>query len=77
MSDLSKTLPVMTIGLDVGDTYCHMCALNAGGEILEEGRVRTTPEALGRRFSSARPMRIALEVGQLSMDLTAAEEVWP
>ena len=66
MSNLSKTVPVMTIGLDVGDTYCHMCALDAGGEIIEEGRVRTTPEALGRRFSSAGPMRIALEVGQHS-----------
>jgi transposase len=52
--------------LDVGDTYCQVCALDARGEILEEGRVRTRPEALRQRFGSATPMRIALEVGQHS-----------
>jgi transposase len=30
---------------------------------MEEGRLRTTPEALGRRFASERPMRIAIEAG--------------
>jgi transposase len=30
---------------------------------MEEGRLRTTPEAFGRRFASERPMRIAIEAG--------------
>jgi hypothetical protein len=32
-----------------------------GGEVIEEGRLRTTPEALKRRFSEREPMRIAIE----------------
>jgi transposase len=31
--------------------------------VIEEGRLRTTPEALKRRFASERPMRIAIEAG--------------
>ena len=30
---------------------------------MEEGRLRTTPEALRRRFASEQPMRIAIETG--------------
>jgi hypothetical protein len=63
MADLSKMAPRMTIGLDIGDTYCQVCALDARGEIVEEGSVRTNPEALRQRFGSGTPMRIALEVG--------------
>jgi transposase len=66
MADLNRMAPGMTIGLDIGDTYCQVCALDARGEIIEEGRVRTHPEALAQRFGSARPVRVALEVGQHS-----------
>jgi transposase len=31
--------------------------------VIEEGRLRTTPEALKRRFCSERPLRIAIEAG--------------
>jgi transposase len=31
--------------------------------VIEEGRLRTTPEALRRRFASERPLRIAIEAG--------------
>jgi transposase len=30
---------------------------------MEEGRLRTTPEALRRRFASEQPMRISIETG--------------
>jgi transposase len=30
---------------------------------VEEGRLRTTPEALRRRFGSEQPLRIAIEAG--------------
>jgi transposase len=30
---------------------------------MEEGRLRTTPEALRRRFCSDRPLRVAIEAG--------------
>jgi transposase len=64
MSDGSKDQPNMTAGLDLGDKYSYLCLIDQqGGEVVEEGRLRTTPEAFRRRFSSERPMRIAIEAG--------------
>jgi transposase len=54
----------MTAGLDIGDKYSHLCLIDTGsGEVIEEGRLRTTPETFLRRFSSERPIRIAIEAG--------------
>jgi transposase len=62
--DGSKEYPPMTAGLDLGDRYSYLCLIDTqSGEIVEEGRLRTTPEALRRRFASERPMRIAIETG--------------
>jgi transposase len=62
--DVSSQQPQMTAGLDLGDKYSYLCLLDTqSGETLEEGRLRTTPEALRRRFASERPMRIAIETG--------------
>jgi transposase len=65
MSDGSKGQPKMTAGLDLGDKYSYLCLIDTeSGEVMEEGRLRTTPEALRRRFSSEhQPLRIALEAG--------------
>jgi transposase len=60
----SKGAAKTTAGLDLGDNYSHLCLLDTqSGEVIEEGRVRTTPEALRRRFDSEQPLRIAIEVG--------------
>ena len=53
----------LTIGLDLGDRYSHLCAMNDLGEMVEEGRVATTEQVLRRRFSSYEPARVAIEVG--------------
>ena len=54
----------MTAGLDLGDKYSYLCLIDtASGEVLEEGRLRTTPEALRRRFASEPSLRIAIETG--------------
>ena len=54
----------MTAGLDLGDKYSYLCLIDTvSGEVIEEGRLRTTPEAFKRRFSSERPLRIAIEAG--------------
>jgi transposase len=54
----------MTLGLDLGDRYSHLCLLDQhSGEVVEEGRLRTSPEAFERRFASEEPMRIAIETG--------------
>jgi transposase len=64
MSDGSKEQPKMTAGLDLGDRYSYLCLIDAeNGEVVEEGRLRTTPEALRGRFASERPLRIAIEAG--------------
>ena len=62
--DVSKGRPKMTAGLDLGDRYSYLCLIDQeSGEVMEEGRLRTTPEAFRRRFASERPMRIAIEAG--------------
>jgi transposase len=54
----------MTAGLDLGDRYSYLCLIDAdNGEIVEEGRLRTNPEALRRRFASEPSLRIAIETG--------------
>jgi transposase len=64
MSDGSKERPLMTAGLDLGDKYSYLCLIDTeSGEVMEESRLRTTPEALKRRFSSERPLRVAIEAG--------------
>jgi transposase len=65
MSDGSKGTPRITVGVDLGDRYSYLCFLDTqSGEVIEEGRLRTTPEALKRRFSSEqRPLRVAIEAG--------------
>ncbi len=63
--DGSRDEPRTTAGLDLGDKYSYLCLIDQhSGEVVEEGRLRTTPEALKRRFASERPpMRIAIETG--------------
>jgi transposase len=62
--DGSRSEPKMTAGLDLGDKYSHLCLIDTeSGEVVEEGRLRTNPEAFRRRFASEQPMRIAIEAG--------------
>jgi transposase len=53
----------LTIGIDLGDRWSHYCVLNESGEIVEEGRFRTTPEALAKHFDGLGKARIAMEAG--------------
>src|ERR687889_1816465 len=65
MRDVSRRKPSMM----VGDKYSFLCLVDTeSGEVIEEGRLRTTPEALRRRFASEQqpPMRIAIEAGTRS-----------
>jgi transposase len=64
--DGSKGQPKITAGLDLGDKYSYLLCLidTESGEVVEEGRLPTTPEALRRRFSSEQQqLRIAIEAG--------------
>lgn len=53
----------LTVGLDVGDKYCHICVLDEAAEIVDEGRVPATKTALTRRLSALKPSLVAIEVG--------------
>jgi hypothetical protein len=62
--DGSKEQPKVTAGLDLGANYSYLCLIDSqGGEVIEEGRLRTTPETFRRRLASEQPMRIAIEAG--------------
>src|SRR5687768_1865429 len=62
--DGSKEQPKVTAGLDLGDKYSYLCLIDTlSGEVIEEGRLRTTPEALRRRFASEPSLRVAIEAG--------------
>jgi len=55
--------PAVTVGIDVSDHLTSFCVLDRQGEILEEGKVRTSPEGFARRFSAIEPCRMVMEVG--------------
>ena len=56
----------LTIGLDVGDRYTHVCALGSGGEVVRERRIRTTAPALGGALEDLPQARVVLEAGPRS-----------
>jgi transposase len=72
-----KEQPNVTAGLDLGDKYSYLCLIDTDtGEVIEEGRLRTTPEALRRRFSSEQqPLRVAIEAGTHSPWVSRVLEV--
>ena len=59
----SSTLSALpqTLGLDLGDRHCSLCLIGAAGEVLEEGQVRTTRQALAALFARLAPGRVVLE----------------
>src|ERR671919_71029 len=63
--DGSKERPKVKAGLDLGNKYSYLCLIETqSGEVIEEGRLRTTPETFRRRFASEQPpIRIAIEAG--------------
>jgi transposase len=64
MSNGSTEQMKMTAGMDLGDNYSHLCLIDTeSGELIEGSRLRTTPEAMRRRFDSERPLHVAIEVG--------------
>lgn len=56
--------PLVTAGVDIGDRNSHLCLIDTeSGEVIEESKIRTSPEAFERYFSNAERMRIAIEAG--------------
>ena len=57
------TKPNRTVGLDLGDRFCHYCILDQAGEVMEEGRMKTEESALRKHFANEERMRMAMECG--------------
>jgi hypothetical protein len=57
----------LTVGLDLGDRHTQVCVVDEAGEVIEEARLATRPQALRRRFCGAEPLRIVLEAGTHSV----------
>jgi hypothetical protein len=67
--------PSVTVGLDLGDKYSCLCLIDTDtGKVLQEGRLRTTPETFRRRFDSEQRMTVAIEAGTHSPWVSRALE---
>jgi transposase len=64
----------MTIGIDLGDRFGQVCVLDQSGEVIEEGRLAMTKNAVRQRFEHAPRTRIALEAGTHSPWVSALLE---
>lgn len=58
-----ETKQQRTVGLDIGDRYCHYCLLHEDGEVMETGKIKTREKALREQFEGEKRMRIAMECG--------------
>jgi transposase len=64
---IKKLSGQLTIGIDIGDVWSHYCTLSEGGEVIEEGRFRTTPEGVAKQFAGIDAVRVAIENGTHSI----------
>ena len=53
----------VTVGVDLGDRWSDFCVLGLDGEILTEGKLRTTREDFAELFQSLAAVRVVMEVG--------------
>jgi len=51
----------VTVGMDVGDKYSELCVLDASGEVVEQTRIRTSPQGMRRYFGRERGWRVAVQ----------------
>ncbi len=63
MTNSFPETPVLTVGVDVSDRLTSICMLDGQGEILEEGKIQTSPGGFARRFSMMESCRVVMEVG--------------
>ncbi len=66
MNNITTVIPEITIGVDVSDKYSHICAVDNMGEVIEESKIPTKPDAFRHRFT-CNPARIVIEAGTHSL----------
>lgn len=63
MSEDTRVVGQMAIGVDLGDKYSQVCVLDEAGAVVEEARIATTQRAFERYFARREPSRVAIEAG--------------
>jgi transposase len=58
-----KPRPEQTVGVDLGDRFSHYCVLNRDGEVMEEGRIRTSEEGFRQHWEGEARQRVVMETG--------------
>jgi transposase len=59
----AKTGTKRTVGIDLGDQNSAYCVLDAEGDVLSEGTVRTSKSGFEQQFQEMSKCRIAMEIG--------------
>ena len=54
-------------GLDLGDTYSHVCLFDLEGHVVERVRLRTNIAAFEKYFGAWASMRVVFEAGTHSL----------
>jgi transposase len=70
----SVTLPVHTVGIDLGDRYTHFCVLDTDGKVVQRDRFRTRQEDVKAFAKWLPPSRVVMEVGTQSPWISRAFE---
>jgi transposase len=52
-----------TAGIDLGDKWSHIVVLDGDGEVVREGKLRTTHDGFGGELAGRAEMRVVLEAG--------------
>jgi transposase len=63
----AKTAAKQTIGIDLGDQNSAYCVLDAEGDVLSEGTLRTVENGFAQQFQGMSTYGIAIETGTHSL----------
>jgi transposase len=56
----------VTFALDLSDRSCRLAAIGANGDVLEEGKLACSAQAISSRFAPLSPARVVIEAGSHS-----------
>jgi len=63
MKNSTTATKSLTVGIDLGDKSSIFTIINDAGEMIEQGKIATTPEGFMHKFGTCSPLRIAFETG--------------
>lgn len=67
MKNYDRGIPELTMGLDLGDRNSTYSVINREGELIEEGKLKTSPEVFKWHFQARARMRVVMEAGAQSV----------